>query len=223
MLGLSRLMRLAASRDRQSRSLLALACVGVRAPRPRMCTRVASARGKSACVAGRCQLDKATVKPSRCDSARARLVVRPVDLAYCGAAGPAARRSSAAVRARGTDGDALLCASRSLSRRAPPSSRRTSCSAARARSTTILHRFPYMPPGSSKPGKGRSISWALQPRCEVTAPSTTVEPSGRPRCGWMSAISFDNGARHDANDHGIAIVAENETRPERRLLFTRFA
>ena len=62
--------------------MVALAVTVGCAPRPRMCTASTECADKNACVAGRCQLEKATVKPA-VDSAR-RLVLRPIDLAVIG-------------------------------------------------------------------------------------------------------------------------------------------
>jgi hypothetical protein len=60
---------------------------------------------------------------------------------------------------------------------------------------------------------GASISWARQPRLlEARAPATVVEPSGPPLVRLDVRDLVRQWPRHDERDHGIAVVAENETR-----------
>jgi hypothetical protein len=60
---------------------------------------------------------------------------------------------------------------------------------------------------------GGSVSWALQPRStETRSPSTLVEPNGSRIVRVDVRDLVRQWRRRDPADHGIAIVAENETR-----------
>jgi len=61
--------------------------------------------------------------------------------------------------------------------------------------------------------EGRSISWALQPRVvDQRTPATVVEPGGPPLVRLDVRELVRQWPKHDPRDHGIAIVADNESR-----------
>jgi hypothetical protein len=183
------------------------ACV----PRARMCTASSECDGKSACVAGRCQLEKPTVKPA-VDSAR-RVVVRPIDVAYLRSGDRASGGALPPVFALGKDRAKLfLRFAVALS----PTSNVVEAYVILRRSGVVdddpspisLHATRIV-----ESWTGGSISWALQPRAtEIRLPSTTVEPSGSALVRLDVRELVRQWARRDPNDHGIAIVAENESR-----------
>jgi hypothetical protein len=183
-----------------------LGCV----PRARMCTASSECADKSSCVAGRCQLERTSVKPA-VDSAR-RLVVRPADVAYLKAGDPPSNGALPAVFALGRSSGKLLLR---FSIAIP-----TTANIIEA--YVILHRASIVDDDPTpvsihatrivESWTGGSISWAMQPRTtETRSPSTTVEPSG------SSIVRVDvrelvrQWARRDPLDQGIAIVADNET------------
>jgi hypothetical protein len=185
----------------------ALGCV----PRSRMCTATSECSDKSACVAGRCQLEKASVKPA-VDSAR-RLVVRPVDIAYLRSGDGPSGGALPPLFALGAGGGKLFLRFAAV---VPSTANVIEAYVVLRRSRLVddeptpisLHATRIV-----DPWKGGSISWARQPRStETRSPTTTVEPSG------SSIVRLDvrelvrQWARHDPSDQGIAIVAENETR-----------
>lgn len=146
------------------------------------------------------------------DSAR-RLVVRPVDIAYvqrgdgpCGGALPP-------VFALGKDGGKLFL------RFAVD----VAAMANVVEAYVVLHRSSLVDddpePISLHATRivdswtGGSVSWALQPRStETRSPSTVVEPYGSPIVRVDVLELVRQWRRHDPKDHGIAIVAESETR-----------
>jgi hypothetical protein len=176
-----------------------------------MCTASSECDPKSACVAGRCQLEKPTVKPA-VDSAR-RLVVRPIDLAYVRCGDGPSGGALPPVFALGKDSGRLFL--RFAVALAP--------TANVVEAYVVLRRSRLVDDDPSPislhatrivdPWVGGSTSWALQPRAtESRLPSTTVEPSGSALVRLDVRELVRQWARHDANDPGIAIVAENETR-----------
>jgi hypothetical protein len=181
------------------------------APRARMCTASSEcANDKSACVAGRCQLEKATVKPA-VDSAR-RLVVRPTDIAYVKRGDPPSNGGLPSVFALGKDGGKLFLR---FAAALPPTASIVEAYIVLRRSNLVdddpfpvhLHATRIVEGWS-----GGSVSWALQPRStETRSPSTTVEPSGSPLVRLDVRDLVRNWARRDPSDHGIAVVADNET------------
>ena len=186
---------------------LTSACV----PRSRMCTASAECNGKGACVAGRCQVEKPTVKPA-VDSAR-RLVVRPVDLAYLRCGDGPSGGALPPVFALGSGGGKLFL-------RFAVSVPRT---ANIVEAYVVLHRSPVVDDDPTpislhatrivESWKGGSISWALQPRSTDTrSPSTLVEPAGGSLVRLDVRDLVRQWARRDPADHGIAVVAENESR-----------
>jgi hypothetical protein len=183
------------------------ACV----PRARMCTASSECSDKSACVAGRCQLDKATVKPA-VDSAR-RIVVRPVDIAYVKSGDAASGGALPSVFVLGKDGGKLFLR---FAVTIPSNANIVEAYVVLRRSTVVdddpapvsLHATRIVESWS-----GGSMSWALQPRStESRSPSTLVEPGGSGIVRLDVRELVRQWARHDPTDQGIAVIAENETR-----------
>jgi hypothetical protein len=187
--------------------LAGVSCV----PRARMCTASSECEGKSACVAGRCQLEKTTVKPA-VDSSR-RLVVRPVDIAFLKSGDPASAGALPPVFALGREGGKLFLR---FAATVPPTGTIVEAYVVLRRATVVdddpapisLHATRI-----TEPWSGGSISWALQPRStELRLPSTMVEPSGSPIVRVDVRELVRQWSRRDPKDQGIAIAAENETR-----------
>lgn len=181
-------------------------------PRARMCTASSECSDKSACVAGRCQLEKASVKPA-VDSAR-RLVMHPIDIAYVSstAKDPAVAGPLPNVFVLGKDGAKLFLR---FSVPILPHANIVEAYVVLHRSTlvdddpeaTVLHATRIVEPWSA-----RSMSWARQPRtAETRLPSTTVEPSGSPIVRLDVRDLVRHWARRDPDEHGLSIVSENET------------
>ncbi|MBS2015246.1 MAG: DNRLRE domain-containing protein [Deltaproteobacteria bacterium] len=186
---------------------LALVEVGC-APRPRMCTASNECAAQSACVAGRCQPEKANVKPA-IDASR-RMVVRPVDLAYV-------RRGEDAtvppLFALGKDSAVLLLR---FAVALPESANVVEAYVVLRRSDAVdddpspisLHATRIV-----DGWQGRSTSWGLLPRqAETKAPSTLVEPGGPSMVRLDVRDLVRQWPKHDPRDQGIAVVADNDTR-----------
>lgn len=186
--------------------LASSACV----PRARLCTASSECASGNACVAGRCQLEKPTVKPA-VDSAR-RLVVRPVDMA---------------VVARASDG--ALPGIFSLGRDAAPAKLLLRFSVALPSNATVIEAYVVLRKSTvvdddpepislhatriEEVWNGGSVSWAIQPRMsETRSPSTLVESAGSPVVRMDVREIVKHWAKHDPADQGIAILAENESR-----------
>ena len=185
------------------------ACV----PRPRMCTASSECanNAKSVCVAGRCQVEAATMKPA-VDSAR-RLVVRPVDMAYVKTGDGPAGGALPTVFAPGRDGGKLFLR---FSVVVPPT-------ANVVEAYVVLHRSPAVDDDPApvslhatrivESWSGGSVQWAIQPRTsEARSPSTVVEPGGSPLVRVDVRELVRHWARRDPIDQGIAVVADGETR-----------
>ena len=174
-----------------------------------MCTASTECATQAACVAGRCQPDRANVKPA-IDAAR-RIVVHPVDLAYL-------RRGDGSgtlppLFVLGKD-SAVLMMRFSV---ALPSTANV------VEAYVVLHRTDA---GDDDPApislhatriveawEGRSISWALQPRAvDNRTPATLVEPGGPALVRLDVRELVRQWPKHDPRDQGIAVVADNETR-----------
>lgn len=186
---------------------LAMGC----APRPRMCTASTECADKNACVAGRCQLEKATVKPA-VDSAR-RLVLRPTDLAVITRGEGSAEGALPPVFALGRSSTKLLLR---FSAAIPANANVIEAYVVLRRSSLVdddpapvyLHATRI-----EEAWSGGSVSWAMQPRTsEVRSPTTTAEPSGSPVVRMDVRELVRHWAKHDPKDQGVAIEAENETR-----------
>jgi hypothetical protein len=180
------------------------------APRARMCVATADCADKGTCVAGRCQIEKPTVRPA-VESAK-RLVVRPVDLAYVKSGDAPSGGALPPLVALGKDGGKLL-----LRFEAPiPTNAKV------IEAYVVLHRSTIVDDDPSpvslhgtrivEAWSGRSVSWAFQPRLlETRSPSTVVEPGGAPLVRLDVRELVRHWARRDPADQGIAIVAEGET------------
>jgi hypothetical protein len=181
------------------------------APRPRMCTASTECTAQSACVAGRCQPDKANVKPA-IDAAR-RLVVRPVDFAYLRRGDDASGGALPPLFVLGKDSAVLMMR---FSVALPTTANVIEAYVVLRRSDAVdddpapisLHATRIV-----QGWQGRSTSWALQPQVvESRLPATVVEPGGPSLVRLDVRDLVRQWPKHDANDQGIAIVAENETR-----------
>jgi hypothetical protein len=176
-----------------------------------MCTASSECALRNACVAGRCQPDKPTVKPA-VDNAR-RIVLRPIDVGYVRSGAGAAHGALPTVFVLGHEGGKLFL--------------RFAASLPRASNVVeayvVLHRATVVDDDPApisihatritESWEGGSISWALQPRnAETRLPSTTVEPAGGALVRVDVRELVRHWPRHDPSDHGIAILAENETR-----------
>ncbi|MBX3205477.1 MAG: DNRLRE domain-containing protein [Labilithrix sp.] len=179
-------------------------------PRARMCTVSSDCAAKSACVAGRCQLDSVTVKPA-VDSAR-RVVVRPVDIAYVRSGDGPAGGALPTVFVLGKDGGKLFLR---FSVAVPPNANVVEAYVVLRRSPAVdddpapvvLHATRIV-----DAWEGGSVSWAIQPRSvETRSPSTKLEPGGASLVRLDVRELVRHWARRDPRDQGIAVVAENET------------
>jgi hypothetical protein len=176
-----------------------------------MCTATSECAKENACVAGRCQPDKPTVKPA-VDSAR-RWVVPPSDLAFVkrgdsagdGAlpplfalgrsAGVLFLRFSVALPANANVIEAYVCLRRATVVDDDPA-------------PIVLHATRII-----DSWEGRSTSWAFQPRLrEARTPATIVEPGGPGLVRIDVRDLVRQWAKRDPSDQGIAVVAENESR-----------
>ncbi len=175
-----------------------------------MCAASSECGDKGACVAGRCQLEKASVRPA-VDSAR-RLVLRPVDIAYVQRGDRAGGGGLPPLFALGKDGGKLFL-------RFDAAIPKT---ATVVEAYVVLRRAPVVDDDPTPISlhatrivdgwSGRSVSWALQPRsAETRSPSTVVEPSGSPLVRLDVRELVRHWSRRDPIDQGIAVVAENET------------
>lgn len=191
-------------------ALISLGFAGC-APRARLCTASSECASGNACVAGRCQLEKATVKPA-VDSAR-RLVVRPVDMAVVASGDHASKGALPPIFALGRDSAKLLLKFAV----ALPSNANVIEAYVVLRRTSVVDDDPA--PISlhatriEEAWTGGSVSWAMQPRTsETRTPSTLVEPNGSPLVRMDVREIVKHWAKHDPNDQGVAIVAEADTR-----------
>ena len=181
------------------------------APRARMCMASSECTAKSECVAGRCQPDKPNVKPA-IDAAR-RVVVRPVDLAYLRRGDAASDGALPPLFSLGKDSAVLLMR---FSVAIPTTANVVEAYVVLRRSDAVdddpapisLHATRNV-----QGWEGRSTSWALQPRVvESRLPATVVAPGGPSLVRLDVRDLVRQWAKHDPDDQGIAIVAENESR-----------
>ena len=181
------------------------------APRARMCTASSECTAQSACVAGRCQADKPSVKPA-IDAAR-RVVVHPVDLAYLRRGDGPSGGALPPLFALGRDSAVLMLR---FSVALPATANVVEAYVVLRRSDAVdddpapisLHATRIV-----DGWEGRSISWALQPRAvDTRTPATVVEPGGPSLVRLDVRELVRQWPKHDSRDQGIAIVADNETR-----------
>lgn len=187
---------------------IGLAAIGC-APRPRMCTASAECAAQAACVAGRCQLEKPNVRPA-IDSAR-RVVVRPVDIAYLRPTDPP--EPVPPLFALGRDHAIVLFR---FSVELPRAANVVEAYLVLRRADVVdddptpisLHATRIVESWDS-----RSTSWAFSPQMEDTrAPTTLIEPSGPSLVRLDVRELVRNWTRHDPRDHGVGVVADNQTR-----------
>jgi len=181
------------------------------APRARMCVASSECSAKSECVAGRCQPDKANVKPA-IDAAR-RVVAHPVDLAYLRRGDDASGGALPPLFALGRDSAVLLLR---FSVALPAAANVVEAYVVLRRSDAVdddpvaifLHATRIV-----QSWEGRSTSWALQPRVvESRLPATVVVPGGPSLVRLDVRDLVRQWPKHDPDDQGIAIVAGNESR-----------
>jgi hypothetical protein len=199
-------------------ALLAALAIGC-TPRARMCTASSECSKESACVSGRCQPEKTTVKPA-IDSAR-RLVLRPVDVAYLRSGDKASEGALPPLFALGRDGAILFLR---FSVALPQTANVIEAYVVLRRASVVdddpapisLHATRIV-----EGWEGRSTSWATQPRsAETRTPSTLVEPGGPSLVRLDVRDLVRQWSKHDPTDQGIAIVSENETRTGTTFAFT---
>lgn len=179
------------------------------AARATMCT-ASYECGKSACVAGRCQVDKPALKPA-VDSAR-RIVVHPVDLAFVQRGDDAHEAAPPVFAPLGQrDGRLLLRFSLAL----PPA-------ATVSEAYIVLHRASAVDDDPApislhatrivQDWQGGSVTYATQPRSrELRLPLTFVEPGGAPLVRVDVRDLVRQWPKRDPADQGVAIVAEGST------------
>ena len=181
------------------------------APRARMCVASSECTAKSECVAGRCQPDKPNVKPA-IDAAR-RIVVRPVDLAYLRRGDGASGGALPPLFALGKDSAVLLMR---FTVAIPITANVVEAYVVLRRSDAVdddpapisLHATRIV-----QGWEGRSTSWALQPHVvESRLPATLIAPGGPSLVRLDVRDIVRQWPKHDPDDHGIAIVASNESR-----------
>ncbi|WP_146652391.1 DNRLRE domain-containing protein [Labilithrix luteola] len=189
-------------------------------PSSRMCVAAADCVSGSACVAGRCQPEKANVKPA-IDAAR-RLVIRPVDAAYLRKGQGPTNGALPPSFALGREGGTLL-----LRFEAPlPKTAnvveayvvlRRAATAEDDPESAFLHATRIIDAWD-----GRSTSWAFAPRTEETrAPVTRVDPAG-PSLVRLDVRDIVNRWRNrDPSDQGIAVVAQGASRTGTTFAFNR--
>jgi len=176
-----------------------------------MCTATSECAQQNACVAGRCQPDRPTVKPA-VDSAR-RWVVPPSDIAYVKSGDPATDGALPPLFALGRDRGVLLLR---FAVALPRTANVVEAYVCLRRAGVVdddpapisLHATRII-----DSWEGRSTSWARQPRLrEVRTPATIVEPGGPGLVRVDVRDLVRHWARRDPEDQGIAVVADNESR-----------
>ena len=162
-------------------------------------------------MAGRCQLDRPNVKPA-VDTAR-RVVVRPSDVGYVKRGDRAEGGAVPPVVALGKDGGTLFLR---FAIAVPAKASIVEAYVVLRRSTLVdddpapisLHATRIVEAWS-----GGSLTWAMQPRtADARLATTRVDPGARSLVRLDVRELVRHWARRDANDEGIAITAENETR-----------
>ena len=179
------------------------------APRAKMCSATTECAAQSSCVAGRCQPERANVKPA-IDTAK-RLVVHPEDIAYV-RQGDGARGELPAQVTLGRDPSRLLLR---FAVPLPPGTNVVEAYLVLRRSEAVdddpapvsLHATRIV-----EAWNGRSTSWALQPRTtETKAPATIVDPGGPALVRLDVRDLVRQWAKHDRADQGVAVVAESNS------------
>lgn len=176
-----------------------------------MCTASSECTAQSACVAGRCQPDKPNVKPA-IDAAR-RIIVRPADVAYVRRGDGPAGGALPPLFALGRDSGILFMR---FSVPLPTTATIVEAYVVLRRSDAVDDDPAPISLHATRIVDGwepRSISWALQPRvADARTPVTVVEPGGPSLVRLDVRDLVRQWPKHDPQDQGIAIVADNETR-----------
>lgn len=189
---------------------LALLASGGCAPRKTMCTASFECGQASACVAGRCQVERATLKPA-VDTAR-RVVVRPVDLAYVARGEPAHDGPLPAVIALGRrDARLLLRFALDL----PAGANVTEAYVVLHRATSVDDDpAPFFLHGTRivEAWEGGSVTYPFAPRlAQIRGARTAVLPAGAPLVRVDVLEMVRDWPRRSATDQGVAIVAEGDS------------
>lgn len=191
-------------------SLVSLVAATSCAPRPRMCAATSECAAQSSCVAGRCQPERANVKPA-IDTAR-RLVVHPADVAFVRRGDPPADELPPQF-VLGRDPAILLLR---FSVDLTPAANVVEAYLVLRRSDAVdddpapisLHATRIVERWS-----GRAASWALQPRtAEVRAPVTVAHPAGPALVRLDVRDLVRRWARHEPTDQGVAVTADSDGR-----------
>jgi hypothetical protein len=187
---------------------LALASCTTRA---RMCGAPNECGSNQGCVAGRCMPDGGVPAIQNAK----RIVYTPTDLAFIrrGDAAMGGALPPVVALGRSSDSEALL-----LMRFNIPI----------AKDATVLEAYVLLERSAAvdsdptpitlhaarivDPWDGRSISWGTQPRVEETrSPATTIDPAARALVRVDVRDLVQHWRRHEKSDHGIAIVADNQS------------
>jgi hypothetical protein len=185
------------------------------ATRDRLCVVATECGPWAICVAGRCQLQKAT--PAILETTDAgtpavrRVLFAPTDLAYLAPALPPPDGSIPSVVTLGKDESARLL---------------LRFEARIADSAKIIEAYLLLPraPGADvdptpitlhvlrviDPWDSRSIRWALQPRTQDTgSPATVVTAAGRPVVRLDVRDLVSRWPRREKDEQGLAVVASS--------------
>lgn len=171
-----------------------------------MCTASPECGAKGACVAGRCQLEKATLKPA-IENAR-RLVLRPKDIGYTTKQDPDGDGLPSIVVLGGGGEKLFLRFSVAL----PPATNVVEAYVVLRRSSVVDDDPTPISLYANRivePWTGGLVAWGRQPRLvDTRSPRTTVEPN------TSSLVRVDvrelvrGWARHEPTDQGIALVSD---------------
>jgi len=180
------------------------------APRAQMCAAPQACVGAMACVAGRCQ--PAGVPEIAAPSVR-RLVLEPVAIAYLRRGEDASAPALATLGRAGDRATLLLRFALVL----PPAARVVEAYVVLARAeavdadpTPLSLRLTRV----TEPWDARALSFARSPRTEdVGSPSSVVRTYGATavRLDARELVELWRKRSRDPSDHGVAVVAQNET------------
>lgn len=171
-----------------------------------MCTASAECGGRGACIAGRCQLEKATLKPA-IDSAR-RLVVHPVDIGFTSSV-TKAEAALPTLLPLGRDSTKLLLR---FALTLPAGSNVIEAYVVLRRASAVdddPRTATFRALRIAEPWTGGAVPWGRAPRLvDARLPVTTVEPGTTPLVRVDVKDAVRGWARRDPSEHGLAIVAE---------------
>ncbi len=175
-----------------------------------MCTGAEECTAEAACVAGRCQSSTPKARPA-IDTAR-RLVVRPIDVAYLRRGDSPSEGALPPVFVLGREPSALLLR---FAVTLPALSIVTEAYVILRRSQEVdadpapilLHAARIAEPWDS-----RRARWAFMPKIhDLPLPTSVVRPDGPLLVRLDVRELVRHWPKHDPQDQGIAIVAENQT------------